>query len=159
VRGTSRGILSCLALLALSGAILAGCEAKSHENKPRPPVIPVLSVSVSGGSIEVAPRGLGIPGEQAINLNQNADAPTSQADPLAPLIANVRFSNLTARDTRLVLEGPVDRVVPMAASAPGSFTVGLETGIYRFSSPASAGTRRFFVGPSRPSSASDLLTP
>jgi hypothetical protein len=148
-----------MALLALSGSILAGCGKEPHENKPRPPVIPVLSVSVSDDTIEVAPRGLGIPGEQAINLNQNADAPTSPADPLAPLIANVRFSNLTDRDARLVLEGPVDRITPMAAGAPGSFTVGLETGIYRFTSPASSGSSRFVVGPSRPSSASDLLTP
>jgi hypothetical protein len=139
--------------------VLAGCEAKSHENAPRPPVIPVVSVSVSENAIDVAPIGVGIPGKRAINLNQNADAPTSQADPIAPLVVNVRFSNMTDRNAPLVLEGPVDRIVPMAESAPGNFTVGLETGIYRFSSPASTGTRRLLVGPSRPSSAGDLLTP
>lgn len=116
-------------------------------------------MSVSDRSIEVAPLGVGIPGKQAINLNQNADAPRSQADPLAPLVINVRFSNLTDRDAVLALEGPVDRVIPMAANEPGGFTVGLKTGIYRFSSPASTGTRRLVVGPSRPSSAGDLLTP
>jgi hypothetical protein len=146
-------------LVALAGVALAGCTAKSHENLPRPPVIPVVSVSVSRGSIDVAPRGVGIPGQSAINLNQNANAPRSQADPDAPLVVNVRFSNLTRLDTRLVLEGPVDRVVRMPASSPGSFTIGLDTGIYRFTSPASEGTRRLLVGPSRPSSAGDLLTP
>ncbi len=154
-----RGPSFCLSALALAGALLIGCTAESHENEPRPPVVPVVSVSITGDAISVAPRALGIPGERAINLNQNETAPASQAAEAEPLVANFRFSNLTDRDARLILQGPVDRVVEMPANAPGNFTVGLKTGIYLLSSPTSSGTSRLLVGPSRPSSAGDLLTP
>jgi hypothetical protein len=143
----------------LTGALLAGCAAESHENLPRPPVIPVVSVSVSEDSIELAPRTLGTPFQRVTTLNQNEAAPTGQSDPAAPLVANFRFSNLTDRDSRLILQGPVDREVRMSANAPGGFTIGLKTGIYLLSSPASSGTRRLLVGTRRPTSAGDLLTP
>jgi hypothetical protein len=58
-----------------------------------------------------------------------------------------------------VLEGPVNRVYPMPPSSPASFTAGLKTGIYRLSSPASSDTALLAVGPSRISSANDVLTP
>jgi hypothetical protein len=154
-----RGPSFCLSALALAGALLVGCTAESHENAPRPPVVPVVSISISDDEIDVAPGALGIPGQRAINLNQNEAAPSGQADPAAPLVANFRFSNLTDRDARLFLQGPVDRIVMMPANAPGDFTVGLKTGIYLLSSPASRGTHRLLVGPSRPTSAGDLLTP
>lgn len=154
-----RGRKLCLSALAIAGLTLAGCEAKSHENLPRPPVVPVISVSVSEKSVLVAPRAVGLPGENAINLTQNAGAPRSEADPDVPLVANVRFSNLTSRDSQLIIEGPVDRDIRMPANSPGSFTIGLKNGIYRLSSPISEDSRRLTVGPSRPSSASDLLTP
>ncbi len=139
--------------------MLAGCTAESHENDPRPPIVPVVSVSVTEDSIELAPRFLGLPGQQPIPLNQNEAAPSSQADPAAPLVANFTYSNLTSRSASLILEGPVDRIVRMPPNSPGEFLVGLKTGIYRLSSPASGGTTRLLVGRKRPSSAGDLLTP
>jgi hypothetical protein len=143
----------------VSAALLAGCTTESHENAPRPPVVPVVSVSVTRDSIEVAPRGVGIPGKRPININQNRTAPISQADPAAPAVVDFRISNTVRRAAPLVVEGPTDRIYPMAAASPTSFTAGLKTGIYRISSPASSGTALLFVGPSRISSAGDVLTP
>lgn len=143
----------------MSAAVLAGCTAESHENDPRPPVIPVVSVSVGADEITVAPRGIGLPGQLPVNLNQNNNAPISQADRNAPAVVDFRISNLVRRAAPLVLEGPVDRIYPMAPSSPAQFTAGLENGIYRLSSPASTGTTLFIIGPSRISSAGDVLTP
>jgi hypothetical protein len=154
-----RGTLSCVCLLVLTGTLVAGCTAKSHPNDPRPPVDQVISVSVSDDAIEVAPRGIGLPGQVPVNLNQNRNAPISQADRAAPAVVDFRVSNLLRRRARLTLEGPVDREFDMTPASPGSFTAGLEPGIYRLSSPGSAGTARFIVGSSRISSSSDLLTP
>lgn len=153
-----RGTLSCVSMLIVAGALVAGCTAKSHPNDPRPPLVPVVSVSVSADSIEVAPRGIGLPGERTANVNQNLDAPQNQGD-RAPAVVNFRFSNLLRRQAPLVLEGPVDRTHPMPPASPGSFLVGLKPGIYRLSSPGSAGTARLLVGLSRVSSSGDLLTP
>ena len=94
-----------------------------------------------------------------MNISQNDDSPQNQADQKAPAVVAVTISNLTARKTELILEGPVDQTVPVTASGPGSFQRALPTGIYRLSSPASSGTARFAVGPSRVSASSDLLTP
>lgn len=145
--------------MALAAILLAGCTAETHENQPRPPVIPVVSISISEDAIELAPRAVGTPFQRVTTLNQNEAAPTGESDPAAPLVANFRFSNLTDRDAQLTLQGPVDRKVKMLANAPGDFTVGLESGIYLLSSPASSGTQRLFVGMNRPTSAGDLLTP
>jgi hypothetical protein len=139
--------------------VIAGCTAESHENNPRPPVIPVVSVSVDASSIEVAPRGIGLPGQLPVNLNQNRNAPIGQANRAAPAVIDFRVSNIVRRAAPLVLEGPTDRVFMMAPASPGSFTAGLENGIYRLSSPASTGTARLIIGPSRVSSAGDVLTP
>ncbi len=146
-------------MLILAGVVLAGCSAESHPNDPRPPLVPVVSVSVSEDSIEVAPRGIGLPGQQTANLNQNRNAPENQGDRSAPAVVNFRTSNLIRKEVPLVLEGPVDRAYPMAPASPGSFSVGLEPGIYRLSSPGSSGTARLLVGGSRVSSSGDLLTP
>ena len=154
-----RGPLSCLSVALLSAFVLAGCTAKSHENDPRPPVIPVVSVSVSADAIEVAPRGIGLPGQLPVNLNQNQNSPINQANRADPAVVDFRISNIVRRAAPLVLEGPVDKIFPMTASAPASFTAGLKTGIYRLSSPASADTALLIVGPSRISSAGDVLTP
>jgi hypothetical protein len=143
----------------LTAAILAGCTAESHENDPRPPVVPVVSVSVSAEKIEVAPRGIGLPGQLPVNLNQNRNAPISQANPDDPAVVDLRISNMVRSAAPLVLEGPVDQTYPMSPSSPASFTAGLKTGIYRLSSPASTGTALLVVGPSRISSAGDVLTP
>jgi hypothetical protein len=143
----------------ISAVVLAGCTAEPHQNDPRPPVIPVVSVSVSADTIEVAPRGVGLPGQLPVNLNQNRNAPISQANPVDPAVVNFRVSNIVRRAAPLILEGPVDRVYPMPPASPASFTAGLKTGIYRLSSPASSGTALLLVGPSRISSAGDVLTP
>jgi hypothetical protein len=143
----------------ISAFVLAGCTAESHENDPRPPVVPVVSVSVSADAIDVAPRGIGLPGQLPVNLNQNRNAPISQAERADPAVVDFRISNQVRRAAPLVLEGPVDRIYPMTPSSPASFTAGLKTGIYRLSSPASTGTALLVVGPSRISSAGDVLTP
>lgn len=154
-----RGTLSCVSTALISAVLLAGCTAERHKNDPRPPVVPVVSVSVSADRIEVAPRGIGLPGQLPINLNQNRNAPISQANPSDPAVVNFRISNIVRRAASLVLEGPVNRVYPMPPSSPASFTAGLKTGIYRLSSPASSDTALLAVGPSRISSANDVLTP
>ncbi len=146
-------------MLILAGALVAGCTAESHPNDPRPPLIPVVSVSVSEDSIEVAPRGIGLPGERTANLNQNRTAPQNPGDPAAPAVVNFRTSNLIRSEVPLILEGPVEKTYEMAPASPGSFLAGLEPGIYRLSSPASSGTARLLVGDSRISSSGDLLTP
>lgn len=146
-------------MLVLAGSLVAGCTAETHPNDPRPPLIPVVSVSVSEDSIEVAPRGVGLPGQRTPNLNQNRNAPQNQGDRAAPAVVNFRTSNLIRREVPLVLEGPVGRTYPMAPASPGSFLAGLKPGIYRLSSPASSGTARLVVGASRVSSSGDLLTP
>jgi hypothetical protein len=142
-----------------AGALLAGCTAESHENEPRPPLAQVISVAVSDEGIEVAPRVVDFPGQLPLNINQNANAPVSQSDPDQGAVVNFRISNQTRRNAPLVLEGPVEQVVRMTPSAPTQFQTALEPGIYRLSSPASAGTGRFVVGRSRISSANDVLTP
>lgn len=148
-----------MSLLILTGALVTGCTAESHPNDPRPPLVPVVSVSVSEDSIQVAPRGIGLPGERTANINQNRTAPQNQGDRAAPAVVNFRTSNLIRSEAPLILEGPVDRTYLMPPASPGSFLVGLEPGIYRLSSPASSGTARLLVGGSRVSSSSDLLTP
>ncbi|MEX0620740.1 MAG: hypothetical protein WD181_04095 [Solirubrobacterales bacterium] len=154
-----RGTLFCVSAVLVSALVLAGCSAESHKNDPRPPVVPVVSVSVTAEAIEVAPRGIGLPGQLPVNLNQNWNAPVNQADPEDPAVVDFRISNITRLEAPLVLEGPVDKVYPMAPSSPASFTAGLRTGIYRLSSPASSGTALLLIGPSRISSAGDVLTP
>lgn len=119
----------------------------------------MVSVSVAEDEILVTPEIVGRPGEIPVNINQNENTPINQADPDAPAVVAVAISNLTNRDTRLVLEGPVDYVETLTARGSGSFQRALPTGIYRLSSPASTATKRFAVGPSRVSSASDVLTP
>ena len=151
--------MSCIGLLVLAGLVVTGCTAESHPNEPRPPVVPVVSVAVTEDSIELAPRAVGLPGQSPANINQNRNAPENQGDRGAPLVVNFRVSNQIRRAVALRLEGPVNRVYPLTPSSPGSFLVGLETGIYRLSSPASTGTTRLLVGPSRVSSSGDLLTP
>ncbi len=154
-----RGTLTCVSMLILAGALVVGCTAETHPNDPRPPLVPVVSVSVSEDSIAVAPRGIGLPGERTPNVNQNRTAPQNQGDRSAPAVVNFRTSNLIREEVPLVLEGPVERTYAMAPASPGSFLAGLEPGIYRLSSPASSGTARLVVGASRVSSSSDLLTP
>jgi len=146
-------------MLILAGALVAGCTAESHPNDPRPPLVPVVSISVTEDSIDVAPRGVGLPGQRTSNLNQNRNAPQNQGDRAAPAVVNFRTSNLIRQEVPLLLEGPVDKTYAMAPASPGSFLAGLEPGIYRLSSPASSGTALFVVGDSRVSSSSDLLTP
>ena len=154
-----RGTMSCIGLLVLAGLLAAGCTAESRPNDPRPPIVPVVSVAVTEKGIEVAPRGVGLPGESTPNINQNRNAPENQGELGGPLVVNFRISNQIRRAVPLRLEGPVERTYALAPASPDSFLVGLETGIYRLSSPASAETARLLVGPSRVSSSGDLLTP
>ncbi len=119
----------------------------------------MLSVSIADDTIEVSPEALGVPGRVPVNISQNRDATFSQADPKAPLVAQVAISNLTKRNTEMIIEGPVERTRSLTGTGSGSFQVALPTGIYRVSSPASSATARFAVGPSRVSASGDLLTP
>lgn len=139
--------------------LLSACGSESHPNDPRPPVPTVVSVSVGDNEILVTPEIVGRPGEVPVNISQNENSPINQGDREAPAVVAVAISNLTNRDTKLVLEGPVDFEATLTANGSGSFNRALPTGIYRLSSPASTGTKRFAVGPSRVSSSGDLLTP
>lgn len=139
--------------------LLSACGSESHKNDPRPPVPTVVSVSVADNEILVNPEIVGRPGEIPVNIDQNRNSPINQGDPKAPAVVSVAISNLTNRDTKLILEGPASFEEPLTANGSGSFQRALPTGIYRLSSPASTGTKRFAVGPSRVSSSGDLLTP
>ncbi|MCO5316430.1 MAG: hypothetical protein M9938_09765 [Solirubrobacterales bacterium] len=150
-----RLFLSALAGLAL---LATGC-GKVHENQPRPPIPAVISVSVGHRQIDVSPEVSGAPGETGPELNQNWNAPRNQADRDAPLVVRVAVANLTREDTRLTVEGPAGRTIPLTGSGSASFTMAMPTGIYRLSSPVSAGTRRFAVEGSRISSGGDVLIP
>lgn len=119
----------------------------------------VVGVSLADDRIEVSPEAVGVPGKRPVNISQNRLATEGQADPRAPLVVMVSISNLTSRNTELLLEGPVETKIPLTANGSGSFSKGLPTGIYRFSSPVSSGTARMVVGPSRVSASGDLLTP
>ena len=142
-----------------AGVLLSACGSESHPNDPRPPVPQVLSVSIADDEILVSPKIISRPGERPINISQNADAPVNQGDKDSPAVVQVAISNLTSRDTDMVLEGPVDAEQPLTPNGSGGFRTALPTGVYRISSPASTGSVRFAVGPSRVSSSSDLLTP
>jgi hypothetical protein len=155
VRGT---LLATTAVLA-AGVLLSACGAETHPNGQRPPIPPVVSVTLNEESIEVSPEAVGVPGESPVNINQNNLAPENQADPDTPLVVQVAISNLVPKNTRLILEGPAEAEEVLTASGSGGFNKALPTGIYRFSSPASAGTARLLVGPSRVSASGDLLTP
>ncbi|MBK5233781.1 MAG: hypothetical protein JJE13_12480 [Thermoleophilia bacterium] len=149
----------CITAVLAAGVVLSACGSETHENNPRPPVPPVVSISISDDTIEVSPLAVGVPGKRPVNINQNQLATEGQANPKAPAVVAVAISNLTNRNTELILEGPVERSEPLTATGSGSFQAALPTGIYRFSSPASSGTARFAVGPSRVSASGDLLTP
>jgi hypothetical protein len=126
---------------------------------PRPPVPQVLSISIADDEILVSPEIISLPGRKPVNISQNKNAPMNQADQDAPAVVEVAISNLTSRNTRMILEGPVDTAQIMTPNGSGSFRKALPTGIYRVSSPASSGTTRFAVGRSRVSSNGDLPTP
>lgn len=154
-----RGTLLVITAVLAAGVLLSACGAETHPNNQRPPVPPVVSVSIGEDAIEVSPKAVGVPGESPVNINQNQGAPENQADPDTPLIVQVAISNLVPRNTRLILAGPAKATEVLTASGSGGFKKALPTGIYRFSSPASAGTARLLVGPSRVSASGDLLTP
>ncbi|MGK2954162.1 MAG: hypothetical protein ACSLFI_00590 [Solirubrobacterales bacterium] len=154
-----RGTLLCTTAVLAAGVLLSACGSESHENGQRPPLPTVVSVSISEGEILVSPRAIGVPRESPVNISQNKDSPENQAAPELPLIAQVAISNLVPEPTRLFLEGPAEAVEPLTASGSGGFNQALPPGIYRFSSPASTGTARLLVGPSRVSASGDLLTP
>lgn len=118
-----------------------------------------LSVSIADDEILVSPKIISLPGRRPVNISQNKNAPINQADQDAPALVQISISNLTSKDTEMVLEGPVDAEQEMTPNGSGSFRTALPTGIYRISSPASSGSMRFAVGRSRVSSNSDLLTP
>lgn len=151
--------IASLALLAGVAAVLASCEAKSHENKPRPPVPTTLSISVTSSEITVAPEEVGRVGRRPVNITQNRTARVTQADQRRGAVVDVRVSSLTGQPSRLFLEGPVEEARPIPGNGTTSFQAELPVGIYRLSSPASDDTTRFTVGPSRVSSATDVLTP
>jgi len=151
--------VSCITAVLAAGVALSACGAETHPNDPRPPVPPVLSISISDDTIEVSPEALGVPGKVPVNISQNRDAPQNQGNRKAPAVVQVAISNLTNRNTELVLEGPVERSEALTATGSGSFQEAMPTGIYRVSSPASSGTARFVMGPSRVSASGDLLTP
>lgn len=157
-----RGTWVTAAALMVACAALAGCGSSTHENEPRPPVPTVVSVSVGEDEISANAaigRGVGEPGARQPYLNQNRNAPQNQADRAAPAVVNVAVANLTDRATTLRMQGPVSRVLALTPGGSGSFDMALPTGIYLFSSPASSGTARLNVGPSRVSSGGDVLLP
>lgn len=119
----------------------------------------MVSVSIADDEILVSPEVLSLPGRKPVNISQNENAPINQADQEAPAIVQFAISNLTSKNTRMLVEGPVDATQVMTANGSGDFRRALPTGIYRISSPASSGTVRFAVGRSRVSSNGDLLTP
>ena len=157
-----RGTWVTAAALLAATAVLAGCGNSTHENKARPPLPTVVSVAVAEDEINANAaigRGVGEPGARQPYLNQNANAPQNQADPEAPAVVNVAIANLTGEATVLRMQGPVEREVPLTPGGSGSFNMALPSGIYLFTSPASSGSARLKVGPSRVSSSGDLLTP
>ncbi len=154
-----RSKIASLILLAGAAAVVTSCEAKSHENDPRPPVPTTLSISVTKSGITVTPEVIGKVGRLPVNISQNRTAPASQADPRRGAVVDARVSSLTGKPSRLFLEGPIDEVKPIPGNGTTSFQAELPNGIYRLSSPASRETVRFRVGPSRVSSATDVLTP
>lgn len=158
VRGTWA---TTVAVLAASAAI-AGCGAETHENKPRPPIPTVVSISVNDDQVDVEPAAgseVGEPGVRQPYLNQNWNAPQNQSDPEAPAVVNFAIANQTNRATVLHMQGPVERRVVLTRQGSASFNMDLPSGIYLFSSPASRTPARLNVGPSRVSSGGDLLTP
>lgn len=119
----------------------------------------MVNVAVTAHGIQVTPKAVGVPGVVPVRVNQNLRAPVNQADHKAPAVVQVTIANLTSRNTKLFLEGPKSASEVIPAQGSGSFNRALPNGIYRFSSPASTGTARFAVGPSRVSSSGDVLTP
>lgn len=155
---TSRGFRFLAPALAGATLLLAGC-GNVHENEPRPPVPAAIGVSIANQSIDVSPETSGAPGERGPTLNQNLNAPENQADRKAPLVVRIAVANLTRQNTVLRVEGPASHTERVIGSGSASFQMALPTGIYRLSSPASSGTVRFNVGPSRISSGGDVLIP
>lgn len=157
-----RGLRVTAATLLAASAALVGCGATTHENEPRPPIPTSVSVKVGEDSIEAKAaigRGVGEPGARQPYVSQNANAPQNQSDPEAPAAVSVAIANLTSKDTVLRLQGPVERDVELTPNGSASFRMDLPSGVYLLSSPASRGTTRLNVGPSRVSSSGDVLLP
>jgi hypothetical protein len=149
---------STVAVVAAAIA-LSACGNSSHPNEPRPPVPTTLTVTINPSEVHISPERLGFPGEQQQNISQNDNAAPVKANPKAPFAVRGAIANLTRVNTRLILEGPVDKTIPITASGSANFTAALPTGIYRLSSPVSLGTTLLTVGRTRNSSATDVLTP
>lgn len=157
--GPGRRWLAAL-LVAGGGALaLAGCEAETRENLPRPPIPTTVSVYVSDGEVLVSPERIAVPGVRPVNITQNANAQLGQAREVADATVDFRIANQVGRPGTLLIEGPAERVARLPGTGTTSFQMALPTGIYRLSSPVAGASTRLSVGPSRVSSGTSVLTP
>lgn len=146
--------------MAGGGALaLAGCEAETRENLPRPPIPTTVSVYVSDGEVLVSPERIAVPGVRPVNITQNANAQLGQAREVADATVDFRIANQVGRPGTLLIEGPAERVARLPGTGTTSFQMALPTGIYRLSSPVAGASTRLSVGPSRVSSGTSVLTP
>jgi hypothetical protein len=147
-------------LLAAAAALsLAGCSADDEGRLPRPPIPIPISVAVDEDEVRISPDRVAIPGQRPVNINQNANAAIGQARQVEDATVVFTVSNRLDRPARLFVEGPAERVEPIASGGTADFQMALPTGIYRLSAPGVSGTGRLTVGPSRVSSGTSVLTP
>ena len=125
--------------LAAVAIFAAGCGAEDHPNDPRPPVPLEVSAKVGKDRVNVSPRDFGAG------------------------LAVFTFSNQTDDVVQLALDGPTEAVSdPIeAGGVMTGFKVPMEEGAYEASAGAESRARpaELSIGPERPSSQNQLLTP
>ena len=142
---------------------MVGCGVEEHANEPRPqpPTRVTVTLNQTGVTVEPSRVGIGAEPDQQIPQNRNASQPQLRSD--EPLIVAFIASNLTDRDSRLVVRGADREATSKPWVEHGNVTMqaALPTGTYllRAAGVPGAEPARFTVGPFRYSSENELLLP
>ena len=133
-KGRTLVLPAAVAMLAV-----AGCGGEDHANKPRPATPEEVSAKVGEGKVVVSPREFGAG------------------------LAVFTVSNQSDDVVQLTLEGPTEAVSePIeAGGVTDAFKVSVAEGDYLISAgdESSARSTELVVGPERPSSSNELLSP
>ena len=131
--------LAVAAGLAVPALAAAGCGSEDHRSEPRPPVPFEVSAMVDSEAVNVSPRELGAG------------------------LATWSISNQTEDTIQLAVDGPTEAVSePIApAEVTDNLKMPMEPGAYevRVGEELEIQAAELLIGPERPSSSNDLLTP
>jgi hypothetical protein len=131
--------LAVAAGLAVSALAAAGCGSEDHRSEPRPPVPFEVSAMVDNESVKVSPGKFGAG------------------------LATWSISNQTEDTIQLAVDGPTEAVSePIAPTeVTDNLKMPMEPGAYevRVGDELEIQAAELLIGPERPSSSNDLLTP